>query len=94
MTRIKTRLKKKFLQSPRFGDRHCFRRQEAAGSTFVGKNYVPFIVDLKKNGHVQALAYLILYNSGNNLARKWLQVNDTKLKDFLQWGKAYTPAAN
>lgn len=58
-------------------------------STFVGKNYVPFIVDLKKNGYVRPFGYMILYNSGNNLALEWLQINDTKLKDFVQWAKAY-----
>lgn len=61
-------------------------------STFVGKNYVPFLVDLKKNGHIQPLGYLILYNAGNNLALKWLQINDAKVKDLVQWAKAYPSA--
>lgn len=58
-------------------------------STFVGKNYIPFLVDLKQKGHVETLGYLVLYQNGNNLALKWLKTNDDRLKSFLEWGKAY-----
>jgi tetratricopeptide (TPR) repeat protein len=34
------------------------------GSTFVGKNYIPFLVEMKKNGYVEPFGYMVLYISG------------------------------
>ncbi len=62
-------------------------------STFVGKNYVPFVSEMKKNGMVEPFGYLVRYQNGDNLALKWLQLNDAKLKAFLDWANAYTPPA-
>lgn len=58
-------------------------------STFVGKHYVPFVVDMKKNGHVEAFGYMVLYLNGKQSAMAWLKANDAKLGDFLKWAKAY-----
>ncbi len=58
-------------------------------STFIGKNYVPFIVDMKKQGHTKAFAYLVLYNNGNADALKWLKENGIQLEAFINWSKAY-----
>ncbi len=58
-------------------------------STFVGKNYIPFMTEMKKRGHVEALSYLVRYHTGDKLALKWLQTNDAKVKDFIAWAKAY-----
>ncbi len=58
-------------------------------STFVGKNYVPFLSEMKKQGHTTAFAYLVHYQAGNQEALKWLTENDTKLKAFVNWSKAY-----
>ncbi len=58
-------------------------------STFVGKNYVPFLAEMKKLGHTNAFAYLVLHQSGNPEALKWLTENDAKLSGFVNWAKAY-----
>lgn len=58
-------------------------------SKFVGKNYVPFVAELKKRGYAEVLGYLVLYHSGNESARAWLGSNEPKLKEFITWSKAY-----
>ncbi len=58
-------------------------------STFVGKNYVPFMIEMKRQGHTPAFAYLVRYQSGNQDALKWLITNDAKLSAFVNWAKAY-----
>jgi tetratricopeptide (TPR) repeat protein len=62
-------------------------------STFVGKNYVPFLSEMKKKGFSDVLAYIVLFHTGNENAKTWLGENETKLKQFLAWSKSY-PAAN
>jgi hypothetical protein len=59
------------------------------GSTFVGKNYFPFIAAMKKNDFMETFGYLTLFLSGNRDAGEWLQRNDAKVKKFLEWAKAY-----
>ena len=58
-------------------------------TTFVGKNYAPFVTEMKAKGHVDAFGYMVLYISGKQDARKWLETNDAKLGAFLKWAKAY-----
>lgn len=58
-------------------------------STFVGKNYVPFLADMKKQGHTKTFAYLILFLNGQPDGQKWLSENETKLEQFVNWAKAY-----
>jgi hypothetical protein len=58
-------------------------------STFVGKNYIPFFAEMKKNGYVDVLGYLILFINGKQDAGVWLKENDAKVKKFLAWAKAY-----
>lgn len=59
--------------------------------TFVGKNYVPFMTDLKKNGHLDALGNMVLYikDSNNADAGKWIDANDAKISSFIKWAKDY-----
>lgn len=59
--------------------------------TFVGKNYVPYVAEMQSKGHVDAFCYMVLYISGNQDARKWLEANDAKLGAFLKWAKDYQP---
>lgn len=63
------------------------------GSTFIGKNYVPFLVQLKKNGHLESFGYMALYVGGKKDAMKWLEANDAKFGAFLKWAKDYQPAS-
>ncbi|MBK9437610.1 MAG: tetratricopeptide repeat protein [Chloracidobacterium sp.] len=61
-------------------------------STFIGKEYVPFLTQLKKNGHLESFGYMVLYISGKEDAMKWLDANNVKFGAFLEWAKAYQPA--
>lgn len=58
-------------------------------SSFVGRNYVPFMLELKKQGHVPTFAYMVLYASGNADALKWLQQNEAKFSEFTAWAQEY-----
>ncbi len=57
--------------------------------TFVEKNYIPFVVEMKKNGHVDTFGYLVRYSTGHPEALTWLKAHDEKLGKFLAWAKAY-----
>lgn len=61
------------------------------GSTFVGRTYLPFMVELKKQGYTKHLAYLILQQNGNKEAEEWLIDSGPKTLAFLNWAKSYQP---
>ncbi len=58
-------------------------------STFVGKTYVPFMVEMKNKSHSKTFSNLVLQQSGNQKALKWLVENEKQLRDFLEWAKTY-----
>ena len=58
-------------------------------STFVGRTYIPYMADLKRNGHLEAFAYMVLYLSGKRDALTWLDANEVKLKSFIAWAQDY-----
>jgi tetratricopeptide (TPR) repeat protein len=60
-------------------------------STFVGKNYIPFLVEMKKKGYSKIFAYLILQQDGNEIAKKWLLDNSQKAIEFIGWAKEFRP---
>lgn len=57
--------------------------------TFVGRTYVPFMVDMKRSGNLEAFAHMVLFLSGKKDVSSWLEANDAKLGAFLTWAKAY-----
>jgi hypothetical protein len=61
-------------------------------STFVGKNYLPFLSEMKSKGFVKHFAYLILQQNGDQQAEKWLASEGQKTVDFINWAKSYQPA--
>jgi tetratricopeptide (TPR) repeat protein len=58
-------------------------------STFVGKTYIPFMVDMKKSGYSKFFAYMVLQQNGNKQAEKWLIDQGQKTVDFINWSKSY-----
>jgi tetratricopeptide (TPR) repeat protein len=66
--------------------------EKKLASTFVGRNYVPFITELKARGHTEAFGNMVIYiNDRNNAeAAKWLEANGIKLQAFFNWARAYT----
>ncbi len=60
--------------------------------TFVGEQYVPFLVDLKAAGHLETLANLVQFQSGTNEeAGKWVLANVSKVTAMNKWAKDYQP---
>lgn len=58
-------------------------------STFVFKYYVPYFVELKQKGHVEAFVYHALQSSGLPGAREWVESNSGRVMQFLIWSKNY-----
>jgi hypothetical protein len=58
-------------------------------STFVGKTYIPYIDALKKAGHLETLAYIVLQEAGNDDATKWISIYPRKVLEYYEWSKAY-----
>jgi tetratricopeptide (TPR) repeat protein len=65
--------------------------QKKLRSTFVGKTYIPFMIEMKARGHSRTFAYLVLQQGGSAEAKNWLVNNSQKLLDLLSWAKAYYP---
>lgn len=60
-------------------------------TTFVGKNYSPYMAEMKKSGNLEAFGYMVLYLSGKEDALTWLGANEAKLQGLIKWAKAYQP---
>lgn len=62
-------------------------------NSFVGATYVPFVADMKKNGHVEAFGNVVLYlkDNKNDEAAKWIKDNGPKIESMFTWAKAYQP---
>ncbi len=58
-------------------------------STFVGKTYIPFMVEMKKKGFSKTFSYLVLQQNGNKEAERWLIDNDQHSLDFINWARSY-----
>jgi tetratricopeptide (TPR) repeat protein len=58
-------------------------------SKFTWKYYVPYFVELKKQGHTEAFAYYINQQSQIAGVDEWLEQNQGKVADFLTWSKSY-----
>lgn len=58
-------------------------------STFVEKYYVPYFIELKRRGHVEAFVYHALQSSGLPGVREWAQSNSGRVMQFLLWSKSY-----
>ena len=60
--------------------------------TFVGRTYAPFMLELKARGYLKIFGYLVLQQSGNQTAEKWLIENSEKTVEFINWARTYQPA--
>lgn len=58
-------------------------------STFVGKNYFPFMLEMKRRDYVKNFAYIVLFQNGNTTAEKWLNDNNQKTIEFINWARNY-----
>ena len=58
-------------------------------ATFVYQYYVPYFVEMKQKGHVEAFVYNALQSSGLPGVREWLGANSGHVMQFLLWSKNY-----
>lgn len=58
-------------------------------SKFTWTYYLPYFLELKKQGHVEAFAYYINQRSAIPQVNSWLQQHQSKVSDFLAWSKNY-----
>lgn len=63
--------------------------QKADASKFTWKYYVPYFVEMKKQGHVEAFVYYINQRRGSPEVNEWLLQHRQTLASFLAWSKAY-----
>lgn len=61
------------------------------GKTFVGKNYYPFFIEMKRLGHVKAFANLVAVHLESQTAGQWLSQNMPKVEAFAQWAESFQP---
>jgi Tfp pilus assembly protein PilF len=62
---------------------------KADRSKFTWQYYVPYFVEMKNKGHVEAFAYYINQRGSTPGVDEWLQRNQNKVLDFLTWSKNY-----
>lgn len=58
-------------------------------STFVGQNYLPFVIEMKRRKFVKPFAFLVMYHLGSQEAQNWLKSNNQSAAEFLAWAKNY-----
>jgi Tfp pilus assembly protein PilF len=58
-------------------------------SKFTWKYYVPYFVEMKQQGHTEAFIYYINQRSATAGVTEWLQQNESKVTQFLDWSKSY-----
>jgi tetratricopeptide (TPR) repeat protein len=58
-------------------------------STFTFQYYVPYFIEMKRKGHVEAFVYHALQSSGLPGAREWVGANGGRVMQFLIWSKGY-----
>lgn len=57
--------------------------------TFVGKNYFPYLAELKEKGYADILGHIILVQIGSEDSLKWLGDNESRLNAFSAWARNY-----
>lgn len=90
---------KKLTEEERFVDKVdsliSFLESDAkkAKSSFAGKKYVPFMLEMKRKNYVKPFAYLVLMNAGNETAANWVLEKEQKsVVEFMNWAKSYEPS--
>ena len=64
-------------------------RDRSAETSFVGRYYVPFFAELKARGFVEPFLNWSIQRAPVQGARQWVQGNQPKVKEFLDWAQAY-----
>jgi tetratricopeptide (TPR) repeat protein len=59
------------------------------GKGFGWQFYVPFFVDLDKEGYLETLSHIALATDDDTANNSWLSQNKDKVNDFYKWLKGY-----
>ena len=61
-----------------------------AKDTFLWKYYIPYAIEMKKQGYVEPFVYFL--NQRTNLpgVREWLTANSPRVNTFLLWSRTYS----
>lgn len=57
--------------------------------TFLFTYYMPYFVEMQKQGHTEAFVYFVSQRTDLPGVREWLTVNGEKLKAFLTWSRTH-----
>ncbi len=63
--------------------------QKSDASKFTWKYYVPYFVEMKKQGHVEAFVYYANRRNGDPDVSAWILHNQDKVRSFLAWSRGY-----
>ncbi len=58
-------------------------------SGFYWEYYVPFYVEMKNEGYLEAFSYLVYYSTDEKYVKKWIEDNPTKVDQFYSWVTNY-----
>lgn len=59
------------------------------GDTFLWKYYLPYAIDMKQKGHVEAFVYLVNQRTTLPGVREWLTANTDRVNAFVLWSRTY-----
>jgi tetratricopeptide (TPR) repeat protein len=58
-------------------------------SKFAWRYYIPYFIEVKKRNYVEPLAYYISQTSNMNGVPEWLQANEARVNEFVNWSRSY-----
>ena len=63
--------------------------KEQSKLKFTGEYYVPYFLEMQKQGYVEAFVYVIHSGGKDEEVRDWLDKNVEKVRAFQEWSKQY-----
>jgi tetratricopeptide (TPR) repeat protein len=61
-----------------------------AKNTFLWKYYIPYAIELKKQGYVEPFIYFLNQRANLPGVREWLMANSARVSTFLLWSRTYS----
>lgn len=65
------------------------RPQSQDRSTFTGRHYLPYFLELQKRGYVEPFLYWAIQRAPVDGVQQWLTANQPKVNEFLTWTRDY-----
>ena len=61
-----------------------------AKDSFVWKYYIPYAIEIKKQGYVEPFVYFLNQRTTLPGVREWLMANSARVNTFLLWSRSYS----